>query len=217
MRAAQAAVMQSSRVCAACHEDHADPRDTNDDFRETYVGPPSQTTYSEWAASDFATKGVQCQDCHMPPAERRVIVPFLVLVPLLFVAGVVFGYYVVLPAALKFLLNFNSDQFQVQVRASDYYGFATLTLMAMGIVFQVPIGILALTRLGITTPRQLSKNRRYAYLILAIIAMLLPGTDPITMLVELAPLLVLYEFSIVLARALDRPAAGAGPAAEGAS
>ena len=153
----------------------------------------------------------------LSPAERRVIVPFLVLVPLLFVAGVVFGYYVVLPAALKFLLNFNSDQFHVQVRASDYYGFATLTLMAMGIVFQVPIGILALTRLGITTPRQLSKNRRYAYLILAIIAMLLPGTDPITMLVELAPLLVLYEFSIVLARALDRPAAGAGPAAEGAS
>jgi hypothetical protein len=69
MRAAQAPVMQSSRLCAACHEDHADPRDTNDDFRETYAGPPSQTTYSEWAASDFAAKGVQCQDCHMPPVD----------------------------------------------------------------------------------------------------------------------------------------------------
>jgi sec-independent protein translocase protein TatC len=145
-------------------------------------------------------------------AARRVIAPFLALVPLLFVAGVIFGYYVVLPAALKFLLNFNADQFHVQIRASDYYGFATLTLITMGIVFQVPTGILALTRLGITTPEMLSKNRRYAYLALAIIAMLLPGTDPVTMLIELVPLLVLYEFSIVLAKVFGRPAVGADPA-----
>jgi sec-independent protein translocase protein TatC len=150
----------------------------------------------------------------LSPRERRVIVPFLLLVPILFVAGVVFGYYVVLPGALKFLLNFNSGQFNVEVRAGDYYGFVTTTLMAMGIVFQVPMGILALTKLGITTPQKLAKNRRYAYLILAVVAMILPGTDPITMLIELAPLLLLYEFSIVLARLLDRPAAGARPAAD---
>jgi sec-independent protein translocase protein TatC len=139
--------------------------------------------------------------------ERRVILPFLLLVPALFVAGVAFGYYLVLPAALHFLLNFNAEQFTVQVRAADYYGFVTVTLLAMGIVFQVPMGILALTKLGITTPRQLSKNRRYAYLILAIVAMALPGTDPVTMLVELVPLLLLYELSIVLARAFGRPVA----------
>ena len=138
-------------------------------------------------------------------AERRVILPFLVLVPTLFAAGVAFGYYVVLPGALHFLLNFNSGQFNVQVRAGDYYGFVTLTLLAMGFVFQVPMGILALTKLGITTPRQLAKNRRYAYLILAIMAMALPGTDPVTMLVELVPLLLLYELSIVLARAFGAP------------
>jgi sec-independent protein translocase protein TatC len=141
----------------------------------------------------------------MRPVERRALMPFLILVPVLFVAGVLFGYYVVLPAATKFLLNFNADQFNIQVRASDYYGFAALTLLAMGIVFQVPMGILAVTRLGITTPAQLSANRRYAYLILAVIAMLLPGTDPITMLVELLPLLLLYEGSIVLARVLGEP------------
>lgn len=143
----------------------------------------------------------------LAPTERRVIVPFLVFVPVLFLAGVVFGYFVVLPAAIKFLLHFNNDQFRVQVRASEYYGFATTTLLAMGIVFQVPMGILALTRLGITTPAKLRRNRRYAYLILAVIAMLLPGTDPVTMLVELAPLLVLYEFSIVLAGTVGRPIA----------
>src|SRR5919106_2298910 len=94
--------------------------------------------------------------------EKRVVVPFLVLVPILFVAGVVFGYFVVLPAATKFLLNFNDTQFNVQVRARDYYSFFTLTLGVMGMIFQLPVGILAVTRLGIVTPEQLTKNRSYA-------------------------------------------------------
>lgn len=142
----------------------------------------------------------------LSPAERRTIVPFLLMVPVLFVMGVVFGYYIVLPAALKFLLNFNDTVFNNQIRASDYYSFVTLTLLAMGFVFQVPMGILAVVRLGILSVAQLRQYRRYAYLILAIIAMLLPGTDPITMLIELIPLLLLYEISIVLARFFGEPA-----------
>jgi sec-independent protein translocase protein TatC len=141
----------------------------------------------------------------LSPREKRVILPFLLLVPLLFIGGVVFGYYVVLPAAIKFLLNFNASDFNTQVRASEYYSFVTMTLLAMGLVFQVPMGILAVTRLGITTPEQLAKNRRYAYLIMAVIAMLLPGTDPVTMMIELFPLLLLFEFSLVLARAFGEP------------
>jgi sec-independent protein translocase protein TatC len=137
--------------------------------------------------------------------EKRVVVPFLIMVPALFVAGVVFGYFVVLPAATKFLLNFNDNQFNIQVRAKDYYSFFTLTLAVMGLIFQLPIGILAVTRLGIVTPEQLSQNRRYAYVLLLIVAMLLPGTDPITMLIEAVPLLVLYEASILLARMFGRP------------
>jgi sec-independent protein translocase protein TatC len=137
--------------------------------------------------------------------ERRVVVPFLLMVPLLFVAGVVFGYFVVLPAATKFLLNFNDNQFNIQVRARDYYSFFTLTLAVMGLIFQLPIGILAVTRLGIITPDQLAQNRRYAYVILIIVAMLLPGTDPITMLIEAVPLLVLFEASLLLARAFGTP------------
>ena len=117
-------------------------------------------------------------------------------VPVLFVAGVVFGYFVVLPAATKFLLNFNDQQFNIQIRAKDYYGFFTLTLAVMGLIFQLPIGILAITRLGILSPEQLSQNRRYAYVVLLVIAMLLPGTDPVTMLIELAPLIALYESSV---------------------
>ena len=138
--------------------------------------------------------------------ERRVVVPFLIMVPVLFVAGVVFGYFVVLPAATKFLLNFNDNQFNIQVRAKDYYSFFTLTLGVMGLIFQLPIGILAVTRLGIITPDQLSKNRRYAWVVLLVIAMLLPGTDPVTMLIEAVPLLVLFELSVLLSRMLGRPA-----------
>ena len=137
--------------------------------------------------------------------ERRYLVPFLILAPGLFIAGVIFGYFVVLPAATKFLLNFNDTQFNIQVRARDYYSFFTLTLGVMGLIFELPIAILAVTRLGIITPEELSKNRRYAYVILAVVAMLLPGTDPISMLLELVPLIVLYEGSVLLARAFGRP------------
>jgi sec-independent protein translocase protein TatC len=137
--------------------------------------------------------------------EKRVVVPFLLMVPLLFVAGVVFGYFVVLPAATKFLLNFNDHQFNIQIRAKDYYSFFTLTLAVMGLIFQLPIGILAVTRLGIISPDQLASNRRYAWVILLIVAMLLPGTDPVTMLIEAVPLLVLFEASLLLARAFGKP------------
>jgi sec-independent protein translocase protein TatC len=141
----------------------------------------------------------------LKPTEKRLILPFLILVPVLFIAGVVFSYFVVVPAAAKFLLNFNQTEFNVQVRASDYYGFLLTTLLALGLVFQIPMGVVAVTRLGIVTPKQLSQNRRYAYLILIVIAMLLPGTDPVTMLIEAAPLLILFELSLILARMMGTP------------
>jgi sec-independent protein translocase protein TatC len=150
----------------------------------------------------------------LKPTEKRVVLPFLLLVPLLFIAGVVFSYFVVVPAATQFLLNFNDDQFNIQVRASEYYSFFILTLIALGLVFQVPMGIVAITRLGIVTPQQLSHNRRYAYLILAVVAMLLPGTDPVTMLIELMPLLALFELSLILARLVGTPAEPATSAPE---
>jgi len=137
--------------------------------------------------------------------EQRMILPLLLLIPVLFVAGVAFGYFVVLPAAAKFLLNFNDAQFNIQVRAREYYGFFAQTLLACGVVFQVPVGILAVTRLGIVKVEQLTKNRRYAYLACAVLAAALPGVDPISMLLETAPLILLYELSIVLARLFGQP------------
>jgi sec-independent protein translocase protein TatC len=137
--------------------------------------------------------------------QQRMILPLLLMIPVLFIAGVAFGYFLVLPAAAKFLLNFNDSQFNVQVQAKQYYSFFSMTLLATGIVFQVPVGILAVTRLGIVKVEQLTKNRRYAYLVCAVVAAALPGVDPISMLLEMAPLIVLYEISILLAKAFGTP------------
>ncbi len=152
------------------------------------------------------------------PKERRIALPLLLMVPFLFIAGVVFCYFVVLERAVHFLLNFNDTQFNIQVRARDYYSFVTLTLLSMGLMFQVPMGILAVTRLGIVTPRQLRQWRGYAYVVIAVLAALLPTVDPVTMVIEMVPLVVLYELSIVLAALLGTPGksrAPAEPSAEG--
>ncbi len=143
-------------------------------------------------------------------AERRVVLPILLLFPILFAAGIAFAYFVVMPAAVHFLLNFNDSQFNVQVRARDYYSFFSMTTIACGLVFQMPLAIIAVTRLGIVRVEQLSENRRYAYLVIAIVAAALPGVDPVSMLIEMVPLLVLYELSILLARAFGRPAQSGG-------
>jgi len=133
--------------------------------------------------------------------ERRKITPLLFLAPLLFIAGVVFAYFVVLPPALHFLTNFNSDNFNNQLRAKEYYGFFATMLIVMGLIFEVPIFILAICRVGIVTPDQLAENRRFAIVGIAIVAALLPTLDPVTLILEMIPILLLYELSIVLARA----------------
>lgn len=145
-------------------------------------------------------------------AERRIVMPLVLLAPLLFGAGVAFSYFVVLPPATDFLLGFNDTEFNVQVRARDYYSFFAMTMLAGGLIFQLPLAIIALTRLGIVRVEQLRASRRYAYLGIAILAAALPGVDPISMLIEMVPLLLLYELSILLARAFGRPRAPQGVA-----
>ena len=139
------------------------------------------------------------------PTERRVALPLLLMVPFLFIGGVAFGYFIVMEPALDFLLDFNSSEYQTEVRARDYYSFVSLSLLSLGILFQIPVGVLGLTRLGITTPEKLRHNRRYAILGCAVLAALLPTIDPVTMLIEMVPLIVLYELSILLAAAWGRP------------
>jgi sec-independent protein translocase protein TatC len=139
----------------------------------------------------------------LAPEHRRVTTPLMLAIPFLFTAGVVFGYFIVLPAAVRFFQNFNSEQFSVLVQASQYYHFAAVTLLAMGLVFQIPVAILAATRSGIVTPTQLRHNRRYAILACGAVAALLPG-DAVTLVLETVPLYFLFELSVLLARMFER-------------
>ena len=139
----------------------------------------------------------------LKPNERRAAMPLLTAVPFLFVAGVMFGYFIVLPAATRFLVNFNSSEFNIIVQASQYYSFAATVLLAMGIVFQVPVLVVGATRAGLVTPRQLRKGRRFALVACAAVAAFLPG-DAITLLLETIPLYVLYEASILMASLVAR-------------
>jgi sec-independent protein translocase protein TatC len=154
----------------------------------------------------------------LEPEQQRHVRPLMFAVPLLFVAGVAFGYFLVLPAAVRFFQNFNSDQFNVLVQASQYYKFAATTMLAMGLLFQVPVAILAITRAGLITPAQLRRNRRYAVAACGLVAAVLPG-DAITMLLETVPLYLLFEVSVLVAAIAERRArkqAASGQAAASA-
>ena len=94
------------------------------------------------------------------PTEKRVAVPMMMLIPVLFIAGVLFCYFLVLGPAMHFLLNFNADQFNTQVRARDYYSFVTLLMVAMGLAFQIPVAVVVACKLRITSPEQLRRGRR---------------------------------------------------------
>jgi sec-independent protein translocase protein TatC len=139
----------------------------------------------------------------LAPEERRQVLPLAASVPFLFVAGVLFGYFVVLPAAVRFFQNFNSSEFNVLVQANQYYRFAATTLLAMGLLFQVPVGILAITRAGFISARRLRRNRRYAVLACGAVAAVLPG-DAVTLLLETVPLYLLFEIGLLLASLAER-------------
>jgi len=137
-------------------------------------------------------------------AHAAMIRLFTILAAFLMVAGVVFGYYLVLPAAAHFLTNYDSDQLDLIVQAKPFISFAVAVLFAMGLVFELPLFVVGLTRMGILTTEKLRKNRRIGYFIVACLAVALPGVDPVTTTLEAIPLMVLYELSIWLSVWLDR-------------
>ena len=122
----------------------------------------------------------------------------------LFLGGLFFAYFVALPASIDFLTNFNSDQFDIQLRAKDYYTFVLWVLIALSIVFELPIFVLTLARLGIVPSDKLRRNRRIGYVAVVALAVAMPGVDPVTLLFTAIPLLILFEGSIWMAVFFDR-------------
>jgi sec-independent protein translocase protein TatC len=135
---------------------------------------------------------------------QRVMTVFAVFAGALLVGGVFFGYFVVLDPAIHFLTNYDKDQFNILIQAKSYYPFVLLVLAAMGVIFELPIFVLALARLGILPSSKLRRNRRIGYVIVAAVAVALPGIDPVTTTLEMIPLMILFELSIWLAVFMDR-------------
>ena len=136
--------------------------------------------------------------------ERRAATPVVVAAPALFVAGVVFTYLIVLPAAIRFLQGYNANQFNALVQAKPLYSFEVMTMGAIGLAFQLPLALLGLRRAGIINGSTLTRHWRYATVILAVIAAAMPGADPVTTGLETLPLVLLFLASIVLLKLADR-------------
>ena len=140
----------------------------------------------------------------LTPKTQRGIAGFTVFAAALLVGGIVFGYRVALPAALHFLTNYDNAISNVQIRAADFISFSVLVLAACGAVFELPIVVLGLVRVGALTSKKLRRNRRIGYMIVAAIGVALPGVDPITTIVETIPLAILFEASIWLSVFFER-------------
>ena len=135
---------------------------------------------------------------------QRVVAAFVALASVLFFGGLAFAYWVVLPPALRFLTTYDEELYASELRASYYYSFATATLIAVALLFLLPIFVLALVRLGVLSSATLRRNRRIGIVLCVAVAVLLPTVDPVSLFFETVPLLVLFELSIWLSVALER-------------
>jgi sec-independent protein translocase protein TatC len=135
---------------------------------------------------------------------QRTVAVFATFSTVLFAGGVAFSYFIVMPRALDFLTNFNDDIVNVQIRASYYFSFVTLTMLATGLAFQMPIFILGLVRLRVLSAARLRRNRRVGIAAMLVFAILLPTVDPVSLALEFFPLLFLFEFSIWLASFMEK-------------
>jgi sec-independent protein translocase protein TatC len=156
-----------------------------------------------WQAWSFLAPAMQA-------GQQRIIRWFVALATVLFLTGMAFAYFVILPPALDFLANYDSNLYNIQIRASYYLSFTSLLIFATGLIFQLPIFVIALVRIGIVTTTQLRRNRKMAYVVLLGVAILLPTVDPVSLVFEVAPLWVLFELSIWLSVALERRWAASG-------
>lgn len=135
---------------------------------------------------------------------QRKIAGFTLFSAVLMVAGIAFGYFVVLRPAVHYLTGFDSSTYHYLPRAKSYFSFVTTVMVATAIVFELPVFILALARIGILPAEKLRKNRRLGYVLVTALAVVLPGVDPVTTVLEMIPLFVLFEGSIWLVTFFDK-------------
>ncbi|MFC1862996.1 twin-arginine translocase subunit TatC [Thermodesulfobacteriota bacterium] len=131
--------------------------------------------------------------------EKKYIIPFVISSTILFVGGALFGYFVVFPFGFKFFLGYANDYIQAMPSVKQYFSFAIKLLFAFGVVFELPVVIFFLSRMGLVTASFLRKKRKYAILITFAMAAILTPPDIITQCMMAVPLIVLYEIGIIIA------------------
>jgi len=135
------------------------------------------------------------------PQEKKYIVPFVLSSTLLFLGGVLFGYFIVLPPAFEFFVSFNNDYLKAMISFNEYLSLFIKFLLGFGLSFQLPVLVFFLAKLGIVNDQLLSKNRKYAILLMFIAAAVLtPSPDALSQILMAIPLLILYEVSIFVAK-----------------
>ncbi len=139
--------------------------------------------------------------------EKKYLFPFVFFSTLLFVGGALFGYFVVFPFGFKFFLGFATDYIQALPSVKQYFSFAIKLLFAFGVVFELPVIIFFLTKIGVVTPEVLQKKRKYAILLTFVAAAILTPPDVITQCMMAGPLIILYELGIIISKVAGRKGA----------
>lgn len=141
--------------------------------------------------------------------ERKITLRLLPLMLVMFLVGVSFAWFIVFPTILHFLIRLSLTHFQVYFRAESYFSFLTSICLPFGFVFELPIVVTFLTRLGMLTPHRLGKARRYAYVVIVVLGVLISPPELISHLSVVLPMFVLYEVSIVLSKVAQKARAKA--------
>jgi sec-independent protein translocase protein TatC len=135
------------------------------------------------------------------PKEKKFVAPFVITSSLLFVGGVCFGYFLVLPSAYKFFLEFTTDFLKPMLSMREYLTLTLKLLLAFGVIFEIPVFLFFMTKIGLVTPRKLARMRRYAIVVCFIVAAIItPTPDAFTQTMMAIPMVILYEVGIIVSK-----------------
>jgi sec-independent protein translocase protein TatC len=140
--------------------------------------------------------------------EKKMAIPFVISSTILFVGGALFGYFVVFPFGFKFFIGFSNDYVKALPSVKQYFSFSMKLLFAFGAVFELPVIIFFLSKMGIVTPQLLRRKRKYAILLTFVLAAILTPPDVITQCMMAGPLIVLYEIGIIVSRIAQKKKEG---------
>ena len=140
--------------------------------------------------------------------EKKFLIPFVISSSILFIAGALFGYFVVFPFGFKFFMSFANEFIKPLPSVKQYFSFSTRLLLAFGLVFELPVATFFLTKMGLVTDIFLKRQRKFAVLLIFVAAAILTPPDVITQLMMAGPLLALYEISILVSKLAGRKREG---------